>query len=182
MPFTGKTPAINVIWIKLIICPFSTHWWLWAGIPGISYSHTHGPSILHLPSMHLWQISTHVFSKDTYLCHVTSSLITMAESAVLKHCPANLQFGKFEGLTLFDDSKKRYQLLSIENTKAIVWNLSLSWTTYGVIWWALWKLFMLNVSVWATEVTTTLHILLNSAWIHNEKKGFWGQWDWWSKV
>lgn len=40
-----ETPAINIIWIKLVICPFSPHWWLWAGFPGISYSHAHNPSI-----------------------------------------------------------------------------------------------------------------------------------------
>lgn len=40
-----ETPAINIIWIKLVICPFSPHWWLWAGFPGISYSHAHKPSV-----------------------------------------------------------------------------------------------------------------------------------------
>lgn len=101
-----ETPAINIIWIKLVICPFSPHWWLWAGFPGISYSHAHDPPIpLFTLNAFVTDIKACLFQRCLYLpCTLISN--HSDREAVLKHCPANLQFGKSEGLTVFDDSNE----------------------------------------------------------------------------
>lgn len=74
-----ETPAINIIWIKLVICPFPL-----TGDYGLVFLafHTLMHTILpspYLPSMLLWQVSKLVSSKDAYICHVPSSLITVTE-------------------------------------------------------------------------------------------------------